>query len=214
MIFMNLLIVVTGSLFILPAAQAYFWQFSPASPQQCATASFVTYNHTEPILPLRLLVIPYGPLPLSDASKAIYEIPFNGPDPYSIDFQVKYPVGTQFIPLVNAILLYNPHITDLIEDLSIVQAKGPMSQASRLLSYLFLYYLVRILCMYIVAIPVTEHEYRYHYFPFIITFLCLAFLIYLICSSAICMDGVPPVQGDRPYPQIPPIIHLAEICRP
>ena len=135
---MNLLIVVTGSLFILPAAQAYFWQFSPASPQQCATASFVTYNHTEPILPLRLLVIPYGPLPLSDASTRIYEIPFNGPDPYRMDFQVKYPAGTQFIELVNAILLH-----------SIVQA---ISQASR-------FVFVRIFVsepMYVLVISVTQ----------------------------------------------------------
>ncbi len=108
---MILLVVAASSLFVLPAAQAYYWLVSPDSPQQCATANVVTYNRTTTrpaIPPLRLLVIPYGPLPLADESKAIYELPFNGPDPYSINFQVKYPAGTQFIPLVNAFLLHDP----------------------------------------------------------------------------------------------------------
>ena len=108
MVFMNLLIVAAGSLSVLPAAQAYYWTFSPDTPQQCATANIVTLNHTaSTVLPLRLLLIPYGPLPLSDSSKRIYEIPF-GPDWYKIDFQLKYPAGTQFIDLVSAILLHCP----------------------------------------------------------------------------------------------------------
>ena len=124
MIFTNVLIVATGSLFVLPAAQAFDYHFSPSTPQQCASANvIVTGNDTS--LPLDLLLIPYGPLPLSDASKTIYEIPFNGPDPYRINFQVKYPTGTQFVALVNAILL--DHIT---QHLSIVQAKSAMSPAS------------------------------------------------------------------------------------
>ncbi len=139
MIFMNLLIIATGSLFVLPATRAFYWQLSPTIPQQCTSASIVTNNHTtQSALPLRLLVIPYGPLPLSDASTRIYEIPFNGPDPYRMDFQVKYPAGTQFIELVNAILLH-----------SIVQA---ISQASR-------FVFVRIFVsepMYVLVISVTQ----------------------------------------------------------
>ena len=66
----------------------------------------MTYNHTDTVLPLGLLLIPYGPLPPSDASKTIYDIPFDG---YRNDFQLKYPAGTQFIDLVNAILLHCPY---------------------------------------------------------------------------------------------------------
>jgi len=100
MIFVNLLIVAAAS-----GAQAYSWH--PVEPlQQCATTTVLVSNDS--VLPLNLLLIPYGPLPLSDAAKTIYEIPFNGSDPYRIDFQLKYPAGTQFTDLVNAMLLHYP----------------------------------------------------------------------------------------------------------
>jgi len=103
---MNLLIVATSGLFVLPAAQAYYWRFTPTTPQQCATANVQVYNLTTyDVPPMRLLLVPYGPLPLSDTSKGVYEIPFDGSDPYTKDFQVKYPAGTQFAHLVNAISL-------------------------------------------------------------------------------------------------------------
>ena len=104
---MNLLLIVaTGGLFVLPTAQAYYWLFSSTTPRQCAIANVQVYNITPNTLPpMRLLLVPFGPLPLSDASKGVYEIPFNGPDPYTMDFQVKYPAGTQFFGLVNAISL-------------------------------------------------------------------------------------------------------------
>ena len=105
-IVMNLLTVATGGLFVLPIAQAYYWHFTPTTPQQCATANVQVYNLTTyDVPPMRLLLVPFGPLPLSDTSKGVYEIPFNGPDPYTKDFQVKYPAGTQFAHLVNAISL-------------------------------------------------------------------------------------------------------------
>ena len=106
MIFVNLLIVALGGLFVPYPAQAYSWGTSPAIPQQCATTAVVVSNDS--VLPLDLLLIPYGPLPLSDAAKTIYEIPLNGSNPYRTDFQLKYPAGTQFIHLVNAILLHGP----------------------------------------------------------------------------------------------------------
>src|SRR6266704_1106458 len=109
MISTNLFIVATGSLFALPAAQAYnyTWYFSPETPQQCGNATvIVSSNDTAP--PFDLLLVPYGPLPLSDASKTIYEIPLNGSNLTRLDFQVKYPAGTQFVDLVNAILLHDP----------------------------------------------------------------------------------------------------------
>jgi len=99
---MNLLVVAAGGLFVLPTAQAYNWYFTPTIPQQCATAGVRVYNlTTNDVPPTRLLLVPYGPLPLSDASKGVYEIPFDGPDPQPT-FQVKYPAGTQFAHLVNA----------------------------------------------------------------------------------------------------------------
>ena len=125
---MNLLIVAAGGLFVLPTAQAYYWRFTPTTPQQCATANVQVYNITpSDVLPTRLLLVPYGPLPLSDASKGLYEIPFDGPDPYTKDFQVKYPAGTQFAYLVNAIslLLITPSRAP-----SIVQANSAVSGLS------------------------------------------------------------------------------------
>ena len=115
----------SGGLFVLYPAQAYTWNISPPIPQQCATTSVAVSNDS--VLPLDLLLIPYGPLPLSDASKTIYEIPFNGSNPYKIDFQMKYPAGTQFIFLVNAILLH-----DLDSD------QPAIFPASCVLSYLIL----------------------------------------------------------------------------
>jgi len=101
MIFMDLLIVAAGGLFVLPTSRAVSWQLLPTTPPwQCATATvIITSNDTAP--PLRLLLIPYGPLPLSGASKTIYDIPSSNLD--RMDFQVKYPAGTQFVELVNAI---------------------------------------------------------------------------------------------------------------
>jgi len=101
MIFVNFLIVAAAS-----SAQAYNWDISQL--QQCATTTVTVTNVNDSVLPLDLLLIPYGPSPLSGASKTIYEIPFNGSDPYKIDFQLKYPAGTQLVCLVNAMLLHYP----------------------------------------------------------------------------------------------------------
>ena len=164
MIFVNLLIVAAAS-----GAQAYNWKISPESPQQCATASVTVTNVNDSVLPLDLLLIPYGPLPLPDASKTIYEIPLNGPNPYSIDFQLKYPAGTQLLYLVNAILLH-----------------GPLTRRS--ISPLFKQ---RVLGIYAIPViqPILRDEHRCH-FPLSLSFLSPALLIYLFYRSAMAgRDG-------------------------
>jgi len=162
MIFVNLLIVAAAL-----GAQAYNWDISPPIPQQCATATVTVTNDS--VLPLDLLLIPYGPLPLSDASKTIYEIPFNGPNPYRIDFQMKYPAGTQLVYLVNAILFY-----------------GPLTRRS-----IFPLFKQRVLGIYVIPViqPILRNEYRRH-FPLSLSFLSPAFLIYLVYRSAMAIrDG-------------------------
>ncbi len=77
----------------------------------------------------------------------------------------------------------------------------------------FTYYLVLIFAlepMYILAIPVTDIT----TFLSSLLFLSLAFLIYPIYRSAMCLNGMATVQWDAPYPQILAIIHLAGIRRP
>jgi len=162
MLFVNLLIVAAAS-----GAQAYNWDISPPIPQQCATTTVTVTNDS--VLPLDLLLIPYGPLPLSDASKTIYEIPLNGPNPYSIDFQLKYPAGTQLLYLVNAILLH-----------------GPLTRRS-----IFPLFKQRVLGIYAIPViqPILRDEHRCH-FLLSLSFLSPALLIYLVYRSAIAgRDG-------------------------
>jgi len=94
----------TGGLLVLRPAQAFEGDISPTIPQQCATTT-VTVANDSVLLPLHLLLIPYGGP--DAASNPIYEIPFND---HKIDFQLKYPAGTQFIYLVSAMLLHNPRL--------------------------------------------------------------------------------------------------------
>jgi len=107
--FVNSLIVavaLTGGLLVLHPAQALKGHISPTIPQQCANTTVTVANDS--VLPLDLLLIPYGGP--DAASNTIYEIPFNDQNPYKIDFQLKYPAGTQFIYLVSAMLLHNPRL--------------------------------------------------------------------------------------------------------
>jgi len=67
--FVNSLIVaavLTGGLLVLHPAQAFEGHISPPTLQQCATATVTVTNDS--VLPLDLLLIPYGPSPLSGAS--------------------------------------------------------------------------------------------------------------------------------------------------
>ena len=78
--------------------------FEAVSPtaRQCSWMN-IRVSGGDAITPYRALIIPMGPLPLSNEASRIYEVPFDGRDYYSVDSYIRYPVGTEVLPLVSVI---------------------------------------------------------------------------------------------------------------
>jgi len=86
----------------LLSVQAFNGTVAPSSARQCNWINIrVSGEDARP--PYRALIVPLGPLPLSNAGSRIYEVPFDGPLYYSVDAYVRYPVGTEVLPLVSVV---------------------------------------------------------------------------------------------------------------
>jgi hypothetical protein len=80
-------------------AHAYTWQFT-SSPSQCKDVSIAVEGSGHP--PYTLLLIPYGPSPLSNnvEVRTIRNIPFSG-DGNTLSFQLNYPENSSFVAVVS-----------------------------------------------------------------------------------------------------------------
>jgi hypothetical protein len=80
-------------------AHAYTWQFT-SSPNQCQDVSIAVEGSGQP--PYTLLLIPYGPSPLSNnvEVRTIQNIPFSG-DGNTLSFKLNYPENSSFVAVVS-----------------------------------------------------------------------------------------------------------------
>lgn len=83
----------------LPGAYAYTWTFK-SPPQQCGNLTINVSGGGVP--PYRVLIIPFGPTPLSNFVEArrILDIPFEG-NSTELTFQLKYPQNSQLVAVVS-----------------------------------------------------------------------------------------------------------------
>ena len=84
----------------LPSIQAF--EVITSDAKQCNWMN-IRVSGEDAITPYRALMVPLGPLPLSNVASRIYEVPFSGPNYYSVDGYIRYPVGTEVLPLVSVI---------------------------------------------------------------------------------------------------------------
>lgn len=97
---MVLTLIASLGLSLLPQANAYAWSFQQ-TPQQCANISIaVSGNDGQP--PYRVLILPFGPSPLTNNIEArkIMDVPFPSGQS-SVQFQLKYPANSQFVAVVS-----------------------------------------------------------------------------------------------------------------
>jgi hypothetical protein len=83
----------------LPRAYAYTWTFK-SPPQQCGNLTINISGGGVP--PYRVLIIPFGPSPLSNVVEArtILDMPFEG-NSTELTFQLKYPQNSQLVAVVS-----------------------------------------------------------------------------------------------------------------
>ena len=87
---------------------AYSWHFN-TPPTQCSNLS-ITVTGSDGVPPYRVLIVPFGPSPLSSniEVRSIIDQPFDG-NSTTVDFPVNYPAHSQFIAVVHFWRLFSDY---------------------------------------------------------------------------------------------------------
>lgn len=92
---------------------AYTWNFD-TPPQQCSNLT-VSLAGSGGVAPYRILVLPFGPTPLTNSIevRTILDVPF--PDGQtSVSFQLKYPANSQLVAVVSINFSFTPAFSVLV----------------------------------------------------------------------------------------------------
>ena len=91
------LLTILGFFLLLPNVIGYSWGTSRPA-QQCSNIT-VTVGGTDFIYPLKALIIPVGPSPLSYEVRKVIEVAFPV-NSTAVSFPLPYPAGSEFVVLV------------------------------------------------------------------------------------------------------------------
>ena len=94
-----LLTVILGLSFVLPTTFAFNWSY-PLAPRQCSNFTVVVSNIGDVVFPLKVLIVPVGPSPLTYEVRKVIEVNFPG-NTTTVSFQLPYPTGSTFVGLVS-----------------------------------------------------------------------------------------------------------------
>lgn len=94
-----LLIVILGLSFVLPSAFAFNWSF-PLAARQCSNFTVAVSDIGDVVFPLKVLIVPVGPSPLTYEVREVIEVAFPG-NATTVSFQLPYPTGSMFVALVS-----------------------------------------------------------------------------------------------------------------
>lgn len=91
--------IILGFFLCLPNAVGFNWTW-PALPQQCSNITMSVYG-TDFVFPLKALIVPVGPSPLSYEVRRVMEVEFPA-NTTTISFLLPYPTGSELVGLVSA----------------------------------------------------------------------------------------------------------------
>ena len=95
-----LLIVILGLSFGLPTVFGFNWSY-PVAPRQCSTFTVnLTDIDNDVVFPLKVLIVPVGPSPLTYEVRKVMEVAFPS-NKTIVSFQLPYPTGSKFIGMVS-----------------------------------------------------------------------------------------------------------------
>src|SRR5438445_601071 len=95
----GLLVAILGFFLLSRSVFSFNWEY-PSAPRQCSTFTVVVTGK-DIVFPLKILIVPVGPSPLTHEVRNVMEVAFptNGT---TANFQLPYPASSKFTGLVSS----------------------------------------------------------------------------------------------------------------